>query len=105
MSLPTIAAIQRATAAHYGIPYEKMREPRSHGEYGHNRWEFSRPRQVAICLAARLTDHRHTVIGRHFGGRHNTTILYATREIERRSRSDPELYQALRTITLALVSH
>jgi chromosomal replication initiator protein len=40
------------------------------------------PRQIAMCLARRLTPLSLEQIGDYFGGRHHSTVLHACRKIE-----------------------
>jgi chromosomal replication initiator protein len=47
------------------------------------------PRQVAMYLTRELTDHSLPSIGRYFGNRDHTTVLYAIRAVEKRMASDP----------------
>ena len=49
------------------------------------------PRQVAMYLCRRLTSHSLPTIGRAFGNRDHTTVLYACRTTEERMAFDPEL--------------
>jgi chromosomal replication initiator protein len=87
--------IQRATASHFGVPVEAMT--------GRRRiWEHSRPRQMAMCLATRLTNHSLVRIGHFFGGRDHTTVIHAMHQTEQRRR-DPEIAKALREVTLTLL--
>jgi chromosomal replication initiator protein len=60
------------------------------------------PRQVAMYLSRELTDATLPAIGRAFGGRNHTTVLYAHRRTAERIASDPEAYEAVRRLTLEL---
>ena len=93
---PTIALIQAATADHYGIGLDTM--------WGRTKVpKFSHPRQVAMCLARRLTKQSTTVIGWKFK-RDHSTICWAEQEVERRCLTDPKLASDLREITLGLLT-
>lgn len=96
----TIATIQQAVANHYRLPLRIMREPS-----GATPPEHVRPRQVAMCLAMRLTDHSFGRVGHFFGGRDPTTVRHAMNATQLRSRTDQKLHNALRRITLELVRH
>ncbi len=52
------------------------------------------PRQVAMYLARRITRHSLEEIGRFFGGRDHSTVLYAVEKIESMMRSD-ERFRAM----------
>jgi chromosomal replication initiator protein len=60
------------------------------------------PRQVAMYLSRELTDATLPAIGRAFGGRNHTTVLHAHRRTAERIASDPEAYDAVRRLTVAL---
>ena len=63
---------------------------------------IARPRQVAMSLAKELTTNSYPEIGRSFGGRDHTTVLYAVRKIkelrESDSRLDEDYANLLRTL-------
>ena len=46
-------------------------------------------RHTAIWLTRRLTKHSTSAIGRHFGDRDHTTVLYAISRMEHRIDHDP----------------
>ncbi len=103
--LPTIASIQRAVAEEFGVPYAKMREPfpLGRGKVYLNKWEVSRPRQVAMALAVLLTDHGYTRIGHFFGGRDPATVRHAAAIVAERRRIDRVLHNRMRRISLELL--
>lgn len=51
--------------------------------------EIAFPRQLAMYLACQLTDHSTTEIGRAFGGRDHTTVIYARDKIKKKLAADP----------------
>ena len=71
----TIEEIQRRVAEHYGIRIADMHSAR-------RARAVARPRQVAMYLAKQLTPRSLPEIGRKFGGRDHTTVMYAIRKIE-----------------------
>ncbi|MGR4001217.1 MAG: chromosomal replication initiator protein DnaA [Alphaproteobacteria bacterium] len=71
----TILDIQRCVARHFDLQMEDMFSAKRDRR-------VVRPRQVAMFLAKSLTVHSLPEIGRHFGGRDHTTVLYAIRRIE-----------------------
>ena len=56
------------------------------------------PRQIAMYLAKELTPHSLPEIGRRFGGRDHSTILYGVRKIARLIKTDPNIAEAVRTL-------
>ena len=78
----TIEDIQRRVARHYGIQVSEMSSNR-------RAQAVVRPRHVAIYLAKQLTTRSLPEIGRRFGKRDHTTVMYAIRRIEElRARDD-----------------
>ena len=63
---------------------------------------FSRPRQLAMCLTRELTNLSFPEIGAAFGGRHHTTIMHACDEIENLRLSDQNIGQDLGFLTQVL---
>lgn len=100
----TIASIQRAVARAYRVPFRIMREPDNLGTRVPN---HAHPRQVAMTLAARLTDHSLGRIGYYFGGRDHTTVIFAIAAVERRrrkgGRGGQKINKTMRRLTFELV--
>jgi hypothetical protein len=88
MSSPAIIAIKRAVAAEFGIDVRAIEGP-------NRSRRFAWPRQVAMYLARDLTQRSTTEIGRAFGGRDHTTVIYAEREVSGRLERDSNLVAAL----------
>ena len=63
---------------------------------------FSRPRQMAMCLTRELTNLSFPEIGAAFGGRHHTTIMHACDEIENLRLTDHNIGQDLGFLTQVL---
>ena len=57
------------------------------------------PRQVAMYLCRELTDNSLPKIGREFGGRDHTTVIYATSKITNLLNDDRELYNLVQELT------
>lgn len=70
----TIEDIQKEVCSFYGVP---MRDLLSHRRDR----QIVRPRQIAMYLAKELTTRSLPEIGRRFGGRDHTTVLYGVRKI------------------------
>jgi len=84
----TIEDIQRAVANHYGIAEREMRS-------GKRARSVAFPRQVAMYLAKELTRLSLPEIGRHFGGKDHTTVLYAVRKISKLKQEDESFAEEL----------
>lgn len=92
---PTVAAIQRATAEHFGVPLDRL--------LGHRRLrQFTRPRQVAMYLACELTDQSTNQIGARFN-RDHTTIMHGRTLIHELAERDQAIAKAIDDITKQLI--
>jgi chromosomal replication initiator protein len=96
---PLVADIKRAVAKRYRVPLATMSAPS--GSFHRRRYAW--PRQVAILLSTRLTEHSYVRIGQFFGGRDHSTIIYACQAVEERRRKNPRLHNSLRRLTLELI--
>lgn len=85
-SFGIIARIQNLVANSYGIPPEAMR---SESRVRDDAW----PRQVAMYLARSITGKSFPCIGREFGNRDHTTVMFAIDQVEKRMAQDP-IYRA-----------
>lgn len=85
-----IREVQAVVAALHDLPVETMSdENRKH--------EWSHPRQEAMALARELTGDSYPKIGREFGDRDHTTVLFAYRKIKRLAQTDAALAERLAT--------
>lgn len=80
----TIDEIMKVTCEHYALRMSDMTSARRSRT-------VARPRQMAMYLAKKLTPRSFPEIGRRFGGRDHTTVLYAVRKIEELMASDPQI--------------
>src|SRR5690606_14128721 len=87
----TIEEIQRKVAEHYGVRLADMQSAR-------RARTVARPRQLAMYLAKQLTPRSLPEIGRKFGGRDHTTVMYAIRKIEELRAGDPLLSEDIETL-------
>jgi len=71
----TIDEIIRKVADHYKLRMTDILSPR-------RARSVARPRQIAMYLAKKLTSKSLPEIGRSFGGRDHTTIIYGVKKIE-----------------------
>lgn len=92
---PSIADIKRAVVAHYGIRLADMTSER-------RARIVSWPRQVAMYLARDLTPLSLPQIGRHFGDRDHTTVMYAIRAVLARAAHDRDLARAIADLSAEL---
>jgi chromosomal replication initiation ATPase DnaA len=79
-----IRSIQEAVAYQFGLSVERLQQ-------GSTRREVTVPRHIAIYLAKQMTDASLPEIGRQFGGKHPTTVMYAIAKIHDRRRTDTHL--------------
>ena len=80
MSEPTIDLAMRAVADHLGVSLRDLMGPS-------RRAEIVWPRHVAMWVVRETTGASLPRIGRAFGGRDHTTVLYAVRKVEAARRS------------------
>ena len=60
------------------------------------------PRQFAMYLARKLTDHSYPELGRMFGGKDHTTELAACRKLEKLVENDQDIASSMRELELAV---
>lgn len=82
----TIRDIQDEVAQFYGINPDYMRDPDG---IGRREPRVSHPRQMAMFMSREFTEFSLPDIGRLFGGRDHTTVMYALKAVKQRSRKDP----------------
>jgi chromosomal replication initiator protein len=91
----SIGAIQAAVGSHFGVSAQELlsssRSPR-----------IAWPRQLAMYLARELTDESLPAIGRHFGGRDHTTVMYACRRAGARIDGDATVREAVEKLRAML---
>lgn len=81
---PTIAAIRRHVAAHFGVSVNALVSARKTRD-------VSVPRHIAMWLCRELTQHSPTQIGREFGDRDRKTVVNAWARVDARMAADPAL--------------
>jgi len=91
----SIGEIQTAVGTHFGVSAQELlsssRSPR-----------IAWPRQLAMYLARELTDESLPAIGRHFGGRDHTTVMYACRRAGARIDDDATVREAVEKLRASL---
>ena len=80
----TVEQIMRTTCEHYNLRMNDMTSARRSRS-------IARPRQLAMYLAKKLTPRSYPEIGRRFGGKDHTTVLYAVKRIEELMQTDAQL--------------
>jgi chromosomal replication initiator protein len=77
---------------YFGVTKEEMRSP-----------SRSRPlvlaRQMAMYLCRELTDLSLPMIGKHFGGRDHSTVLYATNKVRQQMQQRQSCFEQVRELT------
>jgi chromosomal replication initiator protein len=91
----SIGAIQAAVSAHFGVSAQELL---SSSRSARVAW----PRQLAMYLARELTDESLPAIGRHFGGRDHTTVMYACRRASARIDDDVNAREAVEKLRATL---
>ena len=91
----TIEEIQRRVAEHYNIRLSDLVGPKRLRTY-------ARPRQVAMYLCKQLTSRSLPEIGRRFGGRDHTTVMYGVKRVEDLRSQDGQIAEDLEMLRRTL---
>ena len=91
----TVDEVIRKVSEHYNVKMTDIVGPR-------RARAVSRPRQVAMYLADKLTTKSLQEIGRRFGGRDHTTVIYAIRRTEERKLTDHQIAEDLEILRRSL---
>ena len=83
-----ISDIYKAVGEEFNISKADLISSRRHRS-------IARPRQIAMFLAKEMTTRSLPEIGRSFGGKDHTTVLYAIRRIRALQEEDPKLKQII----------
>jgi chromosomal replication initiator protein len=90
-----IEVIQEEVARYYNVSIDEL--------VGDKRTKrVVAPRQVAMYLARELTDLSLPAIGRAFGGRDHSTVIYAVNKVTRLMRDEGEILAAVQALTTRL---
>jgi chromosomal replication initiator protein len=87
----TIEHIQKRVSEHYNIRIADMSSNR-------RLRAVARPRQVAMYLAKTLTPRSLSEIGKKFGGKDHTTVMYAIKKVEELASLDRELSEDIKRL-------
>jgi chromosomal replication initiator protein len=91
----SIDEIQAVVGTHFGVSAQELL---SSSRSARIAW----PRQLAMYLARELTDESLPAIGRHFGGRDHTTVMYACRRASARIDDDAAVREAVEKLRAML---
>ena len=94
---PDVLEIQKVVAAHFELPVESLRGKRRTSS-------VALARQVAMYLTKQLTTLTLVEIGRRFGNRDHSTVLYACARVAERVATDPAFAQFHRRIRHGLTT-
>jgi chromosomal replication initiator protein len=94
---PDVLEIQKAVAAHFELPVETLRGKRRTSS-------VALGRQVAMYLTKQLTSLTLVEIGRRFGNRDHSTVLYACSRVAERAATEPSFSQILDRIRHSLLN-
>jgi chromosomal replication initiator protein len=90
-----ISAIQKEIESFYKISHnDLLSKKRSQG--------ISYPRQVAMYLARGLTGESYPDIGKAFGGKDHTSVMYACNQIEKKRQTSKKLDKEIESLTTAI---
>jgi chromosomal replication initiator protein len=93
----TMDRIARIVASHYKLTVEEMKSK-------NNSRAVAVPRQVAMYLCKRLTNHSYPEIGREFGGKHHTTVMHSFDKIETLVKKDTVFHNTISGLIDSLCS-
>jgi chromosomal replication initiator protein len=96
--IPDVADIQKVVAVHFELPSESLRGRRRTSS-------VALARQVAMYLTKQATPLTLVEIGRRFGNRDHSTVLYACSRVAERASRDPAFAATLDRIRKDLTSN
>lgn len=94
---PKIDTIKDVTAKAFGITKADL-------ESACRKRQFAQPRQYAMYLSRTMTECSYPQIGRMFGDRDHTTVLFAYRKITRLAATSPQLADELRQLEQRIIA-
>lgn len=93
----TAEAIQKATGEHFQIKLLDLKAKK-------RTKNLVVPRQIAMYLCRELTNLSYPEIGKHFGGKDHTTVMYACKQIETLKEKDIKIKNTIETLIKSLKS-
>jgi chromosomal replication initiator protein len=91
----TVESIQKTICDHYNIKLGDLKAKR-------RTKNIALPRQVAMYLCRKFTETSFPAIGHKFGGRDHSTVIHASRAIEKRLQEDPLMQTTIDKIERSL---
>ena len=95
VTMITIDKIQENVAGYFGLRVSDLRAKS-------NARRITHPRQVAMFLSKKLTNHSLPEIGRAFGGKHHSTVIHSVRKVEYDCEKDERTRLVVQTLLEAL---
>jgi chromosomal replication initiator protein len=93
----TMDKIIETVSAHYDLSVEEIKSK-------NNSRQIAVPRQVAMYLCKRLTEHSFPQIGKAFGGKHHTTVIHSVDKIENLIKEDRNFHRVVSELIDSLCS-
>ena len=92
----SVDMVQKEVAAFFNIPPADLKTKKRHKN-------IILPRQIAMYLSRKLTNHSLPEIGGAFGGKDHTTILYAFKKIELELNTNKETKKIIEHLSSVLL--
>ena len=92
----SVDQVAEVVTEHYGVRLAELQTRR-------RTREVVVPRQVCMAIARRLSGSSLEAIGRYFGGRDHSTVLYALDRVEKRAAKEPEFKDHLEELTRSVL--
>jgi chromosomal replication initiator protein len=93
----SIERIQNEVASRYKLTVEELKAK-------NNSRSVAVPRQIAMYLCKRLTNHSFPEIGKAFGNKHHTTVMHSVEKIGGLTKEDREFHRSVSEIIDVLCS-
>ncbi len=95
MRIISIEMVQQAVAEHFKISVNDLCSSK-------RKQNVSLPRQIAMYLIRKTTRHSLPEIGRAFGGKDHTTVMYSCKKIEEAINNSPEIKYSIEKLSTVL---
>jgi chromosomal replication initiator protein len=91
----TIENIQKAICDHFNVKLGELKSKR-------RTRNIALPRQVAMYLCRKCTSTSFPTIGYKFGGRDHSTVIHASKSIEKKIKEDPHMQATIEKLEKTL---